>query len=233
MPVIEARDLVVRYGARMALDGVALGIESGETFGLLGPNGAGKTTLLRVLSGVLAPDSGHASVHGLDVASRSGEVKRRVGVVPQEVALYNELTPRESLVAMAMLYGLGRREAGARAGALLETVGLAGRAGDAVGTLSGGMRNRLNIALGLVHDPAVLLLDEPTVGLDPGARAATWQLLLRLRGQGRTLVVSTHDLEEARILCGRAMLLSEGRVLASGSVDDAIAAGSRVFGGAP
>jgi len=211
-----------RFGERNALDGVDLELGAGEIYGLLGPNGAGKTTLVRAISGRLRLDGGRVDVCGLDPgADRSA--RRRLGLVPQEIALYGELTALENLTVFGRLMGLGRRECRRAADRLLETIGLADRADDLVASLSGGMKRRLNVAAGVIHRPRLLLLDEPTVGVDPTARESIHELLLELRREGLAMVLTTHDLEQAAELADRVGILIDGRIRAEGQVDDLVA----------
>ncbi len=222
--MIELDALSRRYGRTIALDDVTLNIAKGEVFGLLGANGAGKTTLLSVLAGLLRPTGGDARVDGASVKGARNDVKHLVGIVPQHLSLYPALTPRENLRFFARVYGVPRGKVDARVTALLKEVGLSNRADDPAGDLSGGLKQRLNIAAALVHDPKVVLLDEPSTGLDPAARARVWELIQGLRARGRTLIVSTHYMDEARALCDRVALLERGRlatVLAKGpALDD-------------
>lgn len=211
-----------RFGERNALDGVDLELGTGEIYGLLGPNGAGKTTLIRAISGRLRLDAGRVDVCGLDPAA-DRDARRRLGLVPQEIALYGDLTARENLTVFGRLMGLGRSDCRRAADRLLDTIGLADRADDLVTSLSGGMKRRLNVAAGVIHRPRLLLLDEPTVGVDPTARENIHELLLELRHDGLAMVLTTHDLEQATELADRVGILIDGRIRAEGRVDDLIA----------
>jgi ABC-2 type transport system ATP-binding protein len=205
------------YGDRHALDGVTLDVRAGELFGLLGPNGGGKTTLLRVVTALLAPDEGSARVFGHDTVREPAAVRQRLGVVFQQVALDAELTLRENLRFHGALVGLRGAALDARVGEVLAAFGLADRAGDRVKTLSGGLARRADLARGLLHRPPLLLLDEPTTGLDPTARRDLWDALARLRREeGTTVVVATHLMEEAEG-CDRVGILSAGRLVALGA----------------
>jgi ABC-2 type transport system ATP-binding protein len=208
-------DVTVRFGARVALDGLSLRVGRGEVVGLLGPNGAGKTTTVDVCCGLRKPDSGRASILGLDAASGGTELRRRIGVVPQESGLYPELTAVEHLRLFAALYGTPR----ARIDEVLALVGLTERRKGRVGTYSGGMKRRLALARALLHDPPVLFLDEPTLGVDVHGRRALWDHVDRLQAEGRSVLLTTNYLEEATALCDRVVIVDEGRVLADESPD--------------
>jgi ABC-2 type transport system ATP-binding protein len=209
------------YERRPALQGVDLQLRPGEIYALLGPNGAGKTSLIRAICGRLRLDGGSIRLRGQDPALHP-EARRRLGLVPQDIALYPDLTARENLEVFGRLLGLGRREARPAAAAALETIGLLDRADDRLGTLSGGMRRRVNIAAGILHRPEVVLLDEPTVGVDPLAREAIHDLLRRLWQQGLAILLTTHDLDQAEDLAHRVGLLVEGRIRAEGTPGDLI-----------
>jgi len=211
---LEARDLARSYGGRPAVAGVGFSIGGGEIFGLLGPNGAGKTTLLSMLSGLLAPDAGSVLLDGTDISAAPGRMKRACGIVPQEIALYQALTGRDNLLFFGRLYGLHGRRLARRVDEALSAVGLTERAGDAVRTYSGGMKRRLNFAAGLMHEPRILFLDEPTVGVDPQSRNAIFDNVRRLARGGAAVVYTTHYMEEAQSLCGRVAILDNGAVLA-------------------
>jgi len=220
--VVDVRDLTRLYGERRALNGVSFEVRGGEIFGLLGPNGGGKTTLLRILATLLPPTSGKAAVFGLDVAGDPRAVRRRIGVVFQNKHVDGKLTAAENLRHHGHLYGLRGGELKERIELSLARFGLADRRADLVETLSGGMRRRLELAKGLLHRPGLLLLDEPTTGLDPGARRDLWDHLVRLRGDtgstSLTIVVSTHLLDEAE-QCDRLVILHRGQIVAEGSPD--------------
>jgi len=212
--IIEAQNLIKRYGTIEAVKGISFAIRRGEIFGFLGPNGAGKTTTISMLSCLLEPTAGTAIVAGYDVVKASSEVKRRIGLVPQELALYPTLSARDNLNYFGRIYGLRERELRGRVDEVLEMVGLAERAKSAVKTYSGGMKRRLNIAAGLLHHPEVLFLDEPTVGVDPQSRNAIFEHVERLRGEGMTVLYTTHYMEEAERLCDRVAIIDEGRIVA-------------------
>ena len=219
VPVVDVRDLTRSYGERQALAGVSFDVRGGEIFGLLGPNGGGKTTLLRILSTLLLPSSGRAAVFGLDVERDASAVRRRIGVVFQSKHVDGKLTAAENLRHHGHLYGLRGGELKDRIRQSLTRFGLLDRQADRVETLSGGLRRRLELAKGLLHQPGLLLLDEPTTGLDPGARRELWDYLGRLRGQENlTVVLSTHLLDEAE-RCDRLAILHRGEIVATGSPD--------------
>jgi ABC-2 type transport system ATP-binding protein len=219
---IEADGLVKAYpGGVRALDGLGLEVEAGTVFALLGPNGAGKTTAVKVLTTLARPDGGMARVAGLDVLRRPEGVRAAIGVVAQRSGLDPEGTARENLVLQGRVHGLRRAEARARADALLDRLGLGEAAGRRVGALSGGMRRRLDVAMGLVGRPAVLFLDEPTTGLDPEVRAELWLGIARLsREDGLTVLLTTHYLEEADRLASRLAIVERGRVLVEGRPEE-------------
>ncbi|MCM2423564.1 ABC transporter ATP-binding protein [Streptomyces sp. RKAG293] len=206
---IAAEGLRKRYGDVQAVDGVDLEVRSGEFFGVLGPNGAGKTTTLEILEGLRKPDEGSARVLGLSPWPRNSALLPRIGVQLQASAFFERLTAREQIVTFGSLYGVGA----ARADAMLARVGLADSAGTAAEKLSGGQAQRLAIACALVHDPELLFLDEPTTGLDPQARRNLWDLLREINAGGRTVVLTTHYLDEAEILCDRVAVMDHGRIL--------------------
>lgn len=215
--VIQVEDLRHTYGKRAALNGVSFSVNAGEIFALLGPNGSGKTTLFRILSTLMLPASGRALVGGFDAAKHPDEVRRRIGVVFQAQSVDIKLTAAENLWHQGHLYGLRGAELKARILAMLGRVALAERANERVETFSGGMQRRVELAKGLMHHPAVLLLDEPTTGLDPGARRDLWQYLQQLRTQEQvSVIVTTHLMEEAE-RCDRLAILNEGQIVALGT----------------
>ncbi len=216
-PVIQVENLRHAYEGRPALDGVSFGVLPAEIFGLLGPNGSGKTTLFRILSTLMLPSSGRAEILGHDVAREPYALRRQIGVVFQAQSIDVKLTAEENLWHVGHLYGLRGAALRARIGEMLGRVGLADRAHERAEKFSGGMQRRLELAKGLLHRPAVLLLDEPTTGLDPGARRDVWQYLAMLREQERvTVIVTTHLMEEAEH-CDRLAILSEGKLVALGT----------------
>jgi len=217
--LLESRGLVKRFGERVAVDGVSLSVGAGEIVGLLGPNGAGKTTTVSMLAGVLPADAGQVLLLGREPRGDSDPVKASLGLVPQEIALYEELSALENLRYFGGLYGLTRKKVDEVAAGVLQTVGLADRVRDRVKTFSGGMKRRLNLAAGLLHDPQVLLLDEPTVGVDPQSRLALFEAVERLRDAGKAILYTTHYLEEAERLCSRLVIVDHGRVLADDTLE--------------
>ena len=218
MSSIETRGLERHFpGGIRAVDGVDLDVAEGEIYAFLGPNGAGKTTTVRVLTTLLAPSGGSARVAGFDVVSEADQVRRAIGVALQEAALDPLMTGRELIRLQATLHGLPRREGRRRAGELLERVGLSRAADRRVGTYSGGMRRRLDLAMALVHEPRVLFLDEPTTGLDPVSRQAIWEEVRRLNGEGTTVFLTTQYLEEADQLANRVGIIDDGRMAAEGT----------------
>ncbi len=215
---VGSRDLTRRFGSLTAVDALSLSIEFGEVFGLLGPNGAGKTTVIKMLTTLLPPTSGTASVAGADIVKHPFAVRRAIGYVPQLLSADGTLTGRENLLIFAKLYGMRRRERQAEVAAALAFMGLDGAADRLVRQYSGGMIRRLEIAEAMLHRPQVVFLDEPTVGLDPVARQAVWDHIARLRaGWGTTIVLTTHYMEEADTLCGRVTIMHLGRVVAGGT----------------
>jgi ABC-2 type transport system ATP-binding protein len=224
---IEARQLVKTYPARgdkhgiRALDRLDITVPRGMIYGLLGPNGAGKSTTVKILTSLSRPDSGQARVEGVDVLARPGQVRHMIGVVAQRSGADPTATGRENLILQGRLYGLRGASARARAEELLAHFGLTEAAGRLVRTYSGGMQRRLDVALGLIHRPAVLFLDEPTTGLDPESRAAMWQEIARLAGgEGMTVLLTTHYLEEADRLASRLAIVDRGRVVTTGTPDE-------------
>ncbi|CCG42981.1 ABC transporter ATP-binding protein [Magnetospirillum molischianum] len=216
--MIRVEAAVKRYGALPALDGIDLAIGAGEAFGLLGPNGAGKTTLVRLLATLASPDSGRLSVGGHDTVTAAAEVKRLIGVVFQENNLDRDLTPRQNLSFHARLHRVDAVEETVTA--MLVRLGLTERADTPVNGLSGGMRRRLVIGRALLTQPRVLLLDEPTTGLDPAIRRDLWTLIRDIRDQGCTVILTTHYVEEAERLCGRVGIINRGKLVASGTPAD-------------
>ena len=212
--MLSVSGLSKRFGSRVAVDGVAFQIRSGETVGFLGPNGAGKTTTLAMISGLLTPDAGLVLLNGQPVTGDAGATKCRIGLVPQDLALYDELSAWSNLQLFGGLYGVPRDLLAQRATAVLELVGLADRLHDRVGGFSGGMKRRLNIAGALLHDPPLILLDEPTVGVDPQSRNAIFENIEELKRRGKTLLYTTHYMEEAERLCDRILIIDHGRIVA-------------------
>jgi ABC-2 type transport system ATP-binding protein len=218
--MLEVSGLHKRYGDLIAVHEVSFTARPGEMIGLLGPNGAGKTTTVSMIAGLLEPDKGEVRIEGGVVRSETDPIKRRMGLVPQDLALHDELSARENLALFGALYGI-RGEALRRA--MDEAFGIAGladRAADKVANFSGGMKRRLNLAAALLHAPSILLLDEPTVGVDPQSRNAIFSNLEELKRQGKTLVYTTHYMEEAERLCDRIIIVDHGKVIANGTLDE-------------
>lgn len=218
--VIRIQDLRHSYGKREALKGISFEVLRGEIFGLLGPNGSGKTTLFRILSTLMLPTGGHASIAGLDAAQQPAQVRQRIGVVFQSQSIDVKLTAAENLWHQGHLYGLSGARLRERIQEMLQRVGLADRAKEKVETFSGGMQRRVELAKGLIHRPGILLLDEPTTGLDPGARRDLWQYLQELRVQQNvSVIITTHLMEEAE-RCDRLAILNRGQIVALGTPAD-------------
>lgn len=218
-PIIEVRDLVKVFGDTRAVDGVSFSVAPGELFGFLGPNGAGKTTTIRILATLLCPTSGVARVAGHDVCKQPDEVRRQLGVALQAPTLDTFSTGRETLELAGRLHRLPAAEIRRRRDELLELMGLAAAAKKLTGTYSGGMKRRLDLAAALMHRPSLLILDEPTEGLDPQSRTALWGELERINGEGTTMLLTTHYMEEADRLCSRLAIIDAGRIVVEGTPD--------------
>jgi ABC-2 type transport system ATP-binding protein len=221
-PAVEVRAVTKRFGSLRALDDVSLAVEEGEFFALLGPNGAGKTTLISALGGLVRPDSGQLRVMGLDVATRYRETRRHLGIVPQEIVFDPFFTVRETLEIQAGYFGL--HADGPWIDELLERLALGAKAGANMRTLSGGMKRRVMVAQALVHRPPVIVLDEPTAGVDVELRQTLWQFIRELNVAGHTIVLTTHYLEEAQNLCSRIAMMKAGRIVALDSTERLLAA---------
>jgi ABC-2 type transport system ATP-binding protein len=211
---IQIIDLSKRFGDVTAVDGLSLDIEEGEIFGLLGPNGAGKSTTLNILSGILQPTSGSASIGGFDVTEDPGSVKRLIGVCPQHSAYYKYLTGRENIKLFGDLHGMPKALIEERSAHLIEEIGLAEFADRKSGGYSGGMVRRVNLAMALINDPEIAFLDEPTVGMDPQSRRATWGFIEEFRKSGKTVILTTHYIEEAEELTDRVGIIDRGTLIA-------------------
>jgi lipooligosaccharide transport system ATP-binding protein len=222
MPLLNIQNLRKSYGPLEVVAGLDLAVKKGECFGLIGPNGAGKTTTLRLALGLTAPDGGTISMLGLPVPDQAREARMRVGVVPQMDNLDPDFTVRENLLAYGRYFGLKDAETAVRIPALLEFAGLEHRADARIDALSGGMKRRLTLARALVNDPDLIFLDEPTTGLDPQARHMMWQGLRRLLNQGKTILLTTHFMEEAERLCDRIAIMDHGKIIATGSPHELI-----------
>ncbi len=214
---ILIENLVKRFEDVTAIDGLSLEVEKGELFGLLGPNGAGKTTTINILCGLLEPTEGRAVVGGFEVSKEPESVKGLIGVCPQDTAVYPFLTGRENVELFGDLHAVPRESLRRKADELLEKMGLAEDANRQAGKYSGGMRRRINLVMGLVHDPEIAFLDEPTVGMDPQSRRAVWDFILELKAAGKTVILTTHYMEEAEELCDRVGVIDHGRLIALGT----------------
>jgi ABC-2 type transport system ATP-binding protein len=217
--MLEVHGLHKRYRELVAVEEVSFTVHPGEMLGLLGPNGAGKTTTVSMIAGLLRPDRGEVRIGGGLVRGETDPVKRRIGLVPQDLALHDPLSARENLSLFGALYGITGAKLGKGIDAALELAGLTDRGKDRVSTFSGGMKRRLNLAAALLHDPQILLLDEPTVGVDPQSRSAIFSNLEELKRQGKTLVYTTHYMEEAERLCDHILIVDHGKVVANGTLE--------------
>jgi linearmycin/streptolysin S transport system ATP-binding protein len=216
-PVLECRGLRRNFGKLVAVDGVGFHIDHSETYGLLGPNGAGKTTSISMIAGLLERDAGEVMVAGEPMTTHSVRAKSALGYVPQDLAIYPDLSGRENLMFFARLYGMSTAEARRRSDEVLDLTGLADRAGDQTKQYSGGMKRRLNIGIGLLHRPRLLILDEPTVGVDPQSRNAILESVEGLSGAGMAVLYTTHYMEEAERLCDRIGVIDHGKLIAEGT----------------
>ena len=212
--IIAVEDLVKRYNGFVAVDGVSFDIKRGEIFGLLGPNGAGKSTIISILCCLLKATSGRVVIDGFDIGRNANNIKKIIGVVPQEISLYHTLTARENLRFYGRIYGLSGKTLKNRIEALLEMVGLTDRADDLLEGYSGGMKRRINIAAALLHNPRILFLDEPSTGVDPQSRRRIYDTIQDLNRQGTTVLLTTHQMEDAEKLCHRIAILDKGKLIA-------------------
>jgi ABC-2 type transport system ATP-binding protein len=222
MNAIELNNLQKSFGDLKAVDGVSFAVQEGEIFSLLGPNGAGKTTTLSMLSTLLRPDDGDAFVLGHSIRSEPMKVKESLGVVPQEIALYEDLSARENLVFWGKMYGLRGTALKNRVDEVLETIGLTDRQKGRVGKFSGGMKRRVNIGVALLHKPRVIYMDEPTVGIDPQSRRSILDSVVSLKDQGMTVLYTTHYMEEAQELSDHIAIMDNGKVIAAGTPDELV-----------
>jgi ABC-2 type transport system ATP-binding protein len=218
IPHLQVDGVTKRFGDNIALKGVSLAVQPGELFGLLGPNGAGKTTLLSIITGLLEPDIGEVRLGGQVYRNSDHALRRRVGIGTQDLAVYPDLTARENLVFFGRLYGLRDPDLGERVDELLSAVGLADRANQRAGTFSGGMKRRLNLAVAVIHRPTLLLLDEPTTGVDPQSRNHIYDMVRRLNSEGLTVVYTSHYMDEVQALCTRIAILDGGQIIACDSL---------------
>jgi ABC-2 type transport system ATP-binding protein len=223
--IVDVQDLHKTFGDREVVRGVSFQIEAGEIFGLLGPNGAGKSTTINMLATYLAPTSGTATIAGIPIADVS-RAKKVIGLVPQEIALYNDLSAEQNMRFFGELYGVTGTKLSARVDELLEQVGLLDRRSDRVETFSGGMKRRLNLAVGLIHQPPLLMLDEPTVGVDPQTREAIFEMVEQLARNGTAVLYTTHYMEEAERLANHIAIIDEGQIVAGGTLDDLLELGT-------
>ena len=219
-PILEVRDLVKKYGDLEAVKGISFDIAEGEIFSLLGPNGAGKTTTISILSTLLTPTAGDASVCGHSVTKEPVAVKKSIGIIPQEIALYDELSALENLKFWGQMYNLSGKALSLRVDEVLDQVGLTERAKERIKTYSGGMKRRVNIAVGLLHKPRLLFMDEPTVGIDPQSRRAILESVKALNQAGMTILYTTHYMEEAQELSDRVGIIDYGELIALGTQEE-------------
>ncbi len=218
--ILQIRGLTKRYGPLTAVDAISFVLNPGECLGLLGPNGAGKTTTLSMIAGLVTPDAGEVRIQGRPLQTHANDAKRQIGLVPQDLALYDELTALDNLKLFGALYSLDRPSLAAAISGALKLVGLTDRAKSCVKTFSGGMKRRLNLAAALLHDPQLLLLDEPTVGVDPQSRNAIFENISAMRARGKTVLYTTHYMEEVERLCDRVVIMDRGKIVADGTVAD-------------
>ena len=223
MPILEVRGITKRYGDNLAVDDISFSVEEGETYGLLGPNGAGKSTTIEMIAGIASKDSGEIFIDGIEHGPSNRKSKSLIGFVPQEVAVYQELSARDNLRFFGRMYGLSAAEARKRTDEVLETIGLTNRAGETVSKYSGGMTRRLNIGIGLLNRPRLLILDEPTVGVDPQSRNSILESIHALAQSGMSILYTTHYMEEAERLCDRIGILEGGRLQAEGTQRELVA----------
>ena len=222
--IIEIKNLIKSYkgSGEYALKGINLKINAHEVFGILGPNGAGKTTLIKLLCGLFPPSSGYISIAGFDIVNDISEIRKIIGVVPQDIALYSSLTAKENLVFFGKIYGLPFKELNHRIGKYLNIFGLEKSAGKKISSFSGGMKRRINLICGILHDPEILFLDEPTVGVDVQSKTLILENLLELHDHGTTIIYTSHLMQEAENLCTDIAIIDEGKVITQGSPIDLI-----------
>jgi ABC-2 type transport system ATP-binding protein len=220
---VSVQNLVKHFGSHEAVKGVSFTIGQGEIFGLLGPNGAGKSTTINMMCGYLSATSGDTLIDGKSIAQHPRQVKRIIGVVPHEIALYKDLTSLENLDFFGQIYGLSSKERQERADEVLHFVGLYDRRKEPLKNFSGGMQRRINMAVAMIHQPAFLMMDEPTVGVDPQSRENIFDTIEKLRDQGTTILYTTHYMEEAERMCNHIAIMDEGRIIAMGTLEQLLA----------
>lgn len=220
MNILEVKEFTKVYNARKAVDGISFEVKKGEVFGLLGPNGAGKTTTISMLSCLIPPTSGNAFIEGKSIIEEPIEVKKRIGVVPQDIALYPTFSARENLFFWGEMYGLSGTRLKEKADEVLQVVGLTERSNDRINKYSGGMKRRINIAVGLLPSPKILILDEPTVGVDPQSRTNILESLKELNKNGLTILYTSHYMEEVEFLCDRVAIMNLGKIIAQGTQNE-------------
>jgi ABC-2 type transport system ATP-binding protein len=220
---VEVQRMVKAFGEHQAVKGVSFTMGAGEIFGLLGPNGAGKSTTINMMCGYMEPTSGDTLIDGRSISKEPLKVKREIGVVPQEIALYKDLTALENLEFFSEIYGIPKKERRPRAEEVLQFVGLYERRKEEVKTFSGGMQRRINMAIAMMHRPSLLLMDEPTVGVDPQSRENIFDTIEKLRDQGTTILYTTHYMEEAERLCNHIAIMDEGHIIAMGTLEQLLA----------
>jgi ABC-2 type transport system ATP-binding protein len=222
-PAISINNLTKKYEDKLALDNLTLQVAKGELFGLLGPNGAGKTTTISIVCGLIKPTSGTAAILGYDIEKQPQKVKQQIGVCIQETAIYPYLTGKENLDLFGKLYGMNSKTIKERSAMLLEKMTLTDDAKRVTAKYSGGMKRRLSLALALIHDPQIAFLDEPTVAMDPQSRRAVWDFIKAQKQQGKTIILTTHYMEEAEALCDRVGIIDHGKLIALGTPKELIA----------
>jgi len=220
MSFIKLENVVKKYKGNTAVAGISLAIEKGELFGLLGPNGAGKSTTISMISALLQPTAGSIRIKGNDIEKKALEAKKCIGLVPQEIALYPTLTASENLAFWGRMYGLSGKQLRERMEAVLKIVGLEERKNEKIQNYSGGMKRRINIAASLLHQPEILIMDEPTVGIDPQSRSHILETVKKLNGEGITVIYTSHYMEEVEYLCSRIAIMDQGKVIALGEKDE-------------
>jgi ABC-2 type transport system ATP-binding protein len=220
MTAISALHLTKRFGSVTAVDDVSITVEEGEIFGFLGPNGAGKTTTIRMLTGVLTPDTGTVTINGIDMHRNPLQAKMQMGVIPENSTVYSDLTPEQNLHLTGKFYGMSRDDRSRRVDELLPYLGLEQRRNDPVRTFSKGMRQRISIGCAIIHKPKVLLLDEPTEGLDVQSRRLVIETIRRMNKEGSTVLLTTHNIEEANTICGRVGIINKGKIVATGKPEN-------------